>query len=204
VFYFAGLGVGAFGLERGLLSADSMLVRHWLAWLGGAFASFVLWMGLTAWAMSYPVSAPLVLQIVVNSSFALACASACLFVMAGCLRFGAVRSPLLESLAKNAFGIYLLHYVFVVWLQYALIGVSVFAFAKGMIVFAVSLPLAWAATAALRSIPFGALLIGERPERRSVRGVGRSHRRIWQQAIFRNTPRHASQKSTSQEAAQCR
>lgn len=161
VFYFAGLGIGAFGLERGLLAPDGMLARYWAVWLAAALSSFLAWMGLTALAMSYGESAPLALQVVVDSSFALACASGCFFVMAGCLRFLTMRSPILDSLAKNAFAIYLLHYVFVVWLQYALLGLTLFAFAKGMIVFGGALLLAWATAAAMRFIPFGPQLIGE-------------------------------------------
>jgi hypothetical protein len=163
VFYFAGLGVGSIGLERGLLAAEGMLARRWPVWLAGALAAFVCWMGLTALAMSYTVSAPLGLQIIVDSSFALACASGCFCVMAACLRFGTVRRPLIDSLANNAFGIYLLHYLFVVWLQYALLGVALFAVAKGTIVFAGAMLLAWSATAALRAIPFCPHLIGEKP-----------------------------------------
>ena len=58
----------------------------------------------------------------------------CFAVLAACLRFARKPSPLLDGLANNAFAIYLLHYAFVVWLQYALLGVALFAFAKGMIV----------------------------------------------------------------------
>ncbi len=160
VFYLAGLGVGALGLHRGLLAPSGMLTRHWARWFAWALGSFLLWMALTGLTMTYEI-APIGLQIVVDTSFALACASGGFFVIAACLRFGAVRSPLLERLAKNAFGIYLLHYVFVVWLQYALLGVDLFALAKGMIVCAGALGLAWALTVALRHVPFGARLIGE-------------------------------------------
>jgi glucans biosynthesis protein C len=167
VFYFAGLGVGSTGLEAGLLASEGTLARRWPVWLAGALVSFVLWMGLTALAMSYKGAAPFGLQIIVDSSFALACASGCFCMVAACLRFGTMRSPLFDSLAKNAFGIYLLHYVFVVWLQYALLGVALFAVAKGMLVFAGALLLAWASTAALRIIPFGSRLIGESPPPRA-------------------------------------
>ena len=47
VFYLAGLGVGAHGLDRGLLAPAGMLARRWAAWCAGALVSFVLWMGLT-------------------------------------------------------------------------------------------------------------------------------------------------------------
>jgi hypothetical protein len=161
VFYFAGLGVGAFGLDSGLLAPGGSLARNWLSWLAAALASFVLWMALTAFAMSDKPVAPLALRILVNASFALACAGGCFCVLAACLRFGVRRSRAFDNLANNAFAIYLLHYVFVVWLQYALLGVAMFALAKGLIVLSAGLVLSWGAASALRRIPFGTLLIGE-------------------------------------------
>jgi len=47
---------------------------------------------------------------------------------------------------------YLIHYVFVVWLQYALLNAHLFAFTKAGIVFGVTLVLSWAASAALRRL----------------------------------------------------
>ena len=160
VYYLAGLGVGAYGLERGLFAPAGTLARRWAVWLAGALASLLLWMGLTALAMTYPTSAPVGLQVGVDISFALACASGCFFIVAGCLRFGAIRSRILNSLAENAFGMYLFHYVFVVWLQYALLGAALPAIAKAMIVFGGTVLFAWATTVALRSVPFGSRLIG--------------------------------------------
>jgi hypothetical protein len=161
VFYFAGLGVGAFGLDNGLLAPGGPLARNWLSWLTAALASFVLWMGLTALAMNDKPTASAGLRILVDGSFALACAGGCCFVLAACLRFGVRRSGAFDSLANNAFAIYLLHYAFVVWLQYALLGVALFAVAKGLLVFSAALLLSWSAAAALRRVPFGPLLIGE-------------------------------------------
>jgi glucans biosynthesis protein C len=161
VYYFAGLGVGAYGLERGLLALDGMLARRWSRWFAAALASFLLWMGLTAMAMNYP--ALFFPQLGADASFALAGASGCFFMMAACLRFGAVHSRIFGSLSNNAFGMYLLHYIFVVWLQYALLGLALLAIAKAMIVIGGALAFAWAATAALRFVPFGSRLIGEEP-----------------------------------------
>jgi hypothetical protein len=111
-------------------------------------------------------SGALSLQVAVDASFALACASGCFFLVAACLRFGAVRSRIFDSLAENAFGMYVVHYAFVVWLQYALLGVALFAIAKAMTVFGGTLLFAWATTAAMRFIPFGSRLVGA--ERRAL------------------------------------
>jgi peptidoglycan/LPS O-acetylase OafA/YrhL len=117
-------------------------------------------MGLTALAMSYVPTAPLAVQIVVDVSFVTACVCGCLFVLTFCLRFGAIHSPILNNLAENAFGIYLFHYPFVVWLQYALLPFAWPAIIKGTIVFAGATALAWAMAVAARLVPFGPLLVG--------------------------------------------
>jgi hypothetical protein len=53
---------------------------------------------------------------------------------------------------------YLLHYVFVVWMQYALTEVALVAVAKAAIVLAITLALSWALAAASGGLSFGAKL----------------------------------------------
>jgi len=161
VFYFAGLGVGAYGIERGLLAAKGMLARRWFVWLALALTFLMLWMGLTSLVLSDPASAPLVLRVSVDICFAAACASGCFFMLSICLRFGTARSRILDPFSTNAFALYLLHYIFVVWLQYALLGVAIFAAAKASLVFGGTLLLALALSNAMRLSRFGAFLIGE-------------------------------------------
>ncbi len=161
VFYFAGLGVGAYGLERGLLAVRGSLARRWGVWLVGATLSFILWMGLTSLTLDAVAPAPLILQLSVAISFALSCTWGCFGLIASCLRFGAARSRMLDPVSKNAFGMYLLHYLFVVWLQYTLLGLALFAIAKAVIVFSGTLLLAWSAAMLLRMGRFSARLIGE-------------------------------------------
>ncbi len=160
VLYLAGLGVGARGLERGLLAPEGMLVRRWAFWLAGALASFVVWMGLTALAMTYASAVTSGFQIAVDISFAVACGAGCFAAVAGCLRFGTTHSRIMGSLADNAMGMYLIHYLFVVWLQYALLGMALFAVAKATTVFGGTLLLAWATAAGMRFVPLGSRLIG--------------------------------------------
>jgi glucans biosynthesis protein C len=160
VFFFAGLGVGTHGLERGLLGSDGALTRRWVLWLLGGGAAFLLWIIPTALIVNG--TAVVGLQIVADLGFVLSSVTICFALMAIFLRFATSRRPLLESLSDHAYGIYLVHYLFVVWLQYLLLGAPLFAVVKAAIVFTGTLLLSWGTTAAMCRIPIGARLMGGR------------------------------------------
>ena len=160
VYFFAGLGVGAYGLEQGLLSSDGMLARRWAVWLGGALAAFLLWIIPTALTVTGQVTTVPGLEIVADLGLVLCCAAACLGWAAVFLRFTATRRPVIDSLSENAYGIYLVHYLFITWLQYILLGVALFAIAKAAIVFTGTLILSWATSIAMCRVPIGDRLVG--------------------------------------------
>jgi glucan biosynthesis protein C len=60
------------------------------------------------------------------------------------------RSAIWDSLSANAYGIYLLHYPFVVWGQYALLDADIGAIPKAAGVFTGALGLSWCGSAVLR------------------------------------------------------
>jgi hypothetical protein len=160
VYFFAGLGIGIYGIENGLLASDGFLARRWAMWLVAAFAAFLLWITPTALTFELRDAAPLSLQISADLGFVLSCASSSFFLVAVFLHFARNRSRVLDSLSRNAYGMYLVHYVFVVWLQYALLNAPLFALAKAVIVFGATLVLSWATSAALRCLPLGSLQRG--------------------------------------------
>jgi surface polysaccharide O-acyltransferase-like enzyme len=141
VYFFAGVGIGVQGYDRGLLRPGGELTRRWYVWLSCAGGAFLLWM------MSMAPSAFGRGNAVINfcSYFAvvLVVATVCLGFAAVFLRFATARSALTDSLSDNAYAIYLVHYVFVVWLQYALLGAALPAVVKGSLVFASALLLSW-------------------------------------------------------------
>ncbi len=161
VYFFAGVGIGAGGIEVGLTAADGALGRRWKLWLAVAIASLFLWMGVTSLTMNGP--APLAIDIAADLCFVVACAAGCFFVIASSLRFGTIRSPILDSLSVNAYSLYLVHYDFVVWLQYALLGLTLFALIKGIIVFSGTVILSWLTILAVERIPFGLRLSAAPP-----------------------------------------
>jgi hypothetical protein len=154
VYFFAGYAVGAQGLERGLLSADGALARRWGWWTAAAFAGFFLWAGPTSLTLDGK-QAPLIVHFVSDVGFAIACAAGSFFFLAVCLRFCTRRSKALDSLSANAYNMYLNHYIFVVWLQYAVLGLGLVAIAKAAIVFCGTFVVSWAA-----AVAFGGLSVG--------------------------------------------
>jgi glucans biosynthesis protein C len=165
VYFFAGLGFGAHGLEHGLLDPAGMLARRWAAWLGSALAAFLVWIIPTALITQQQATVP-GLKIIADFGFVLSSAASCFALVSVFVRFATRRRSVLDSLSENAYGIYLVHYVFVIWLQYLLLGLQLFAIAKAAIVFSGTLLLSWAVTSAVCRVPIGARLLGT--ERRAL------------------------------------
>jgi glucans biosynthesis protein C len=161
VYFFAGVGIGAGGIDNGLVAADGGLARRWWLWLAAALGALFVWMGVTS--LTLDGSAPVAIEIASDLTFVVACAAGCAFLMAASLRFGLTRSRPLASLSTNAYSLYLVHYVFVVWLQYALLGAALPAVVKAPIVFSVTVLMSWMIILAVQRVPLGARLIGATP-----------------------------------------
>jgi glucans biosynthesis protein C len=168
VYFFAGVGIGAGGIERGLLAPDGALARRWAVWALAALMLLLAWMGLTGLSLKAGPSVPLALQIFAALSFVGACFASCFAVLAAVLRFAARRLPWLAGLKDNAYGMYLVHYLFVVWLQFGLLGAPVPAIVKGVVVFGGTLLLSWGSVAALRRLPSVGQIIGADRARRAA------------------------------------
>jgi hypothetical protein len=99
VFYFAGVGVGVHGIERGLLAINGPLTKHWGKWVAAALGTFLLWIiptALTTQGYALPG-----LKTMADLGLVLATAANC-FALAGLfLRFGATQSPALQSLNQR-------------------------------------------------------------------------------------------------------
>ena len=149
VYFAAGLAVGAHGLDRGLLACDGPLARRWWAWLAAAFAGFFLWAGLTSLTFPAWSTAPALARVGASFAFPLGCATGGLWLLAFFLRYtGAMHRRAVDSLSNHAYSIYLLHYIFVVWLQYLLLDRDMVAPAKMLLVLGLALPTSWAASSA--------------------------------------------------------
>lgn len=75
------------------------------------------------------------------------------------LAFASSDMKLLDAMRPSAYGIFLTHYIFILWLQYAVYDYSWPAVVKFAVVFVGTLALSWAVTWLLRRIPVVARMI---------------------------------------------
>ena len=161
VYFSAGVIIGARGIERGLTAPDGPLAQRWKCWLIAAPVALLIWMCLTGLTLREGAAAPIELRVVDDLSYAAACFTNCFMMLAVGTRFAGYRTRLAQSLKSNAFGMYLVHYLFVVWLQYAAFGLDLPAIAKGAIVFFGALSASWGLAIALRRLPLVTQIVGE-------------------------------------------
>ena len=114
--YFAfGIGIGAAHVERGVFSAGSALPTQWRGWVGAAIIPYAL-----LWVLIYvkravlgnPPDLPLWYEAAYGLAFAGFSAAMLFAVLAIFLRFKTAGSSLLDPLQHDAYGIFLVHYVF--------------------------------------------------------------------------------------------
>ena len=161
-YFFTGVGIGVVSLRTGLLAEHGEIERRWPLWLGCAvlfygailllvyahhnwidnFASPALW-----WRTAYGVA------------FASFSAAMAFTLPATSLRLAKSSLGLLDAMQPSAYGIYLLHYMPIIWLQYVVYDPAWPAGVKAAIVFTGTLASSWLLTVWLRKIPWVSRMI---------------------------------------------
>jgi surface polysaccharide O-acyltransferase-like enzyme len=157
VFFFAGIGIGAMRIDEGLLARTGDLARRWALWFVAAACAF----GVLTFLINFrrmrlsnlPGAPPFWWQTSYGVMYAVACTLICLAILALFLRFGQRKKSLFDPLRDDAYGIYVIHYIPCLWLQYALLNAPMSAIPKALIVFVGTVALSWGVTAGLRKIP---------------------------------------------------
>jgi hypothetical protein len=161
-FFFVGIGIGAVNLGTGLLAENGPIAKRWALWLALAVlfygAILLLVYAHHNWLADFN-SPALWWKIAYGMAFALFSAAMPFAILATSLRLARSSLSLLDAMRPQAYGIYLLHYIFIIWLQYAVYGVALPAGVKAAIVFIGTLSASWALTALLRRIPLVARMI---------------------------------------------
>src|SRR3982074_1674959 len=155
-YFYIGAVVGAANFDRGLLSANGRLAKSSWGWVIATLVPYCL-----LWVLIYIkreiLGNPPVLPHWYEASYGLffvAFSAAILFaILAYFLRFERSGWSVLDPMQSDAYGIFLVHYPIVLWLQYWLFDFDIPAIAKASIALVLTVALSWAATVALRKIP---------------------------------------------------
>ncbi len=120
-YFFAGVGIGVISLSAGVLAENGEIAKRWPLWLTLAvlFYSAILLLVYAhhIWIENF-YSPPLWWKASYGIAFAMFSAAMAFTVLATSLRLARSGLSLLDAMQSSAYGIFLLHYVFIIWLQY--------------------------------------------------------------------------------------
>jgi surface polysaccharide O-acyltransferase-like enzyme len=155
-YFLAGVGIGATDLRSGIFAENGEIAARWRVWLGIALvfygAILLLVYAHHNWVADFDTP-PLSWRVAYGLVFALFSGAMAFAEPALFLSFAKVPLRLLDAMRSNAYGIFLTHYIFIIWLQYAVYEPAWPAFVKFAIVFVGTLAGSWALTLLLRKLP---------------------------------------------------
>ena len=161
-YFFTGVGIGVIGLRVGILAEDGEVERRWATWLSLAVLFFGLILLLVFahhnWIENFAAPA-LWWRAAYGTVFAIFSAAMAFTVLATSLRLSRASLWLLDAMQPQAYGIFLFHYMFIIWMQYFVYDPAWPAGVKAAMVFAVTLGGSWLLTVLLRKIPLVARTI---------------------------------------------
>jgi glucans biosynthesis protein C len=154
-FFIFGSMLGASDIEKGLFSSNSRFMKYWRVWLRACVIFYMLLLGLEALGREgfgqklgeWPS------KIIYGSAYAGSICFSSLAFLTLFRKFTRRANTFWDSLTRNAYCIYLVHYIFVLWCQYELLNVDLPAFIKFLITFLISLFISWQVSILLRKIP---------------------------------------------------
>jgi peptidoglycan/LPS O-acetylase OafA/YrhL len=161
-YFFTGVGIGVVSLRSGILAESGPIAKRWPVWLGFAVlfygAILLLVYAHHNWITNF-ASPPLPWKMAYGLAFAMFSAAMAFTVLTTSLHLAQSSLGLLDAMQPSAYGIYLFHYVFIIWLQYAVYDPPFPAIIKFAIVFAGTLSMSWSLTVLLRKVPVVARMI---------------------------------------------
>ena len=155
-YFLIGAGVGCANIGNGVISPDGQLPRSRWTWLLVTLIAYAL-----MWCMIYikreilgnPPMLPWWYHLCYGTFFVLFSAAMLFAILAFFLHSKAPGPNLLDRMQGEAYGMFLVHYPIVLWIQYVLFDHEWPAIVKAAVAFVLTVILSWAVTAGLRKIP---------------------------------------------------
>lgn len=154
-FFTLGFLIGETDFNNELFSTQSAIVKNWRLWILFSLLVFIV---VTI------IGKPLILLeknnilteftgwLIYYSFYIASCILSCIAFLTVFRKFVKTGETWLNSLSENAYLIYFVHYVFVIWCQFLLLNVNISAITKFVVTFIVALSLSWITSSLLRKI----------------------------------------------------
>lgn len=142
LWFMVGILIGRKGIKESILATDGPLARRWLFWIIACVVAFnLLWFvpeKILYRAMNVPKEICFLARGILWN---LSCTASCYGFFA--LFSGLIDKPRpwMDNVARYAFIMYIVHYIYVTWTQYLLLGISLPAALKFIIVFVTTVAL---------------------------------------------------------------
>ena len=150
-WFFAGVLIGSNGIRSGFMAEGSAFARHWPLWIAGCVVAYnLLWFVPGGIENAYGSKELRDLSYVIF--WVLSCCASC-FGFVAVFRGALTRRKWMDSVARAAYVMYIVHYVYVNWTQYFLLGVTVFAGIKFAVTFVVVAGASWVTARLLLKVP---------------------------------------------------
>jgi glucan biosynthesis protein C len=154
-WFLLGVALGGANLELSL-SRDNL--RLWPFWLAIGGLTYMVHSLLELRGASFANMPAWALNAILAAVYSFCCTFTSLAALGLARSFFRTARPLADSFTENAYGIYIFHYGFVIWIQFYLLTKPLPAALKFLITFSVAVTASWLLTALLRKTVAGRVL----------------------------------------------
>ena len=155
-YFIAGAAFGNLPAEEGLFSDSFSFLKKWRLWLVACILSFILLLVMDG-PLKHLISAGRLneagYQVIYCSVYVLSCTTSCLAFLSCFKAFANKAGIVRDAMKPDAFFIYLVHYVFIIWIQYLLLDKQIPAILKFSIVTIAAFSFSWAFSRLVRMSP---------------------------------------------------
>ena len=145
-YFILGVTIGSISNDKCLFTIDSKFINNWKIWIGLAILAFLslLIIGELIKHISHnKYLNSIQIQLIYCTIYVTSCVLSC-FAFLSTFKIVADKSNVLfDSFVPNAFSIYLIHYILIIWCQFALLEINIPVILKFAITFLIVLSLGW-------------------------------------------------------------
>lgn len=154
-YFMLGALIGITDFNKGIFSMASAVIKKWVLWTLLALGVFVLLTIIPPTLIGAIKSGrlkPFYSWMIYYTIYVVSCTLSSIMFLSIFRKNIQTEKPWWNSLSESAYLIYLVHYVFITWVQFALLELPIHAFLKFMITFVLTLASSWAISIVLRKI----------------------------------------------------